>query len=269
MIIKKYISNKNTLIFIGVLLFSLLFLRQCNKTESLKVELERTRSVADRNFNNYKAAQDTIRLEKNKYSEIVAIKNTYEYEINSLSNSNKKIINDYKKSLNIIDKLDGVNSLLKAELSIKDSILNSSSSVTMINDTSYQINFNDQKKWDKYNWRRFNGTIDVLRDSLTNNLLVRSSQFNFEQGIELKAAILNKEGVNSLRITTPYPGIEFTNIENINLVNDRLNKKYEKKAGWSIGVGFGYGINLNNNQVVSTGPSINIGVMWSPKWLRF
>ena len=62
---------------------------------------------------------------------------------------------------------------------------------------------------------------------------------------------------------------KFTNIENINIVNDRLNTTNAKKAGWSIGLGFGYGINLNNQQVINWGPSIGIGVVYSPKWLRF
>ena len=72
-----------------------------------------------------------------------------------------------------------------------------------------------------------------------------------------------------LKITTPYSGVTFTNIENINLVNDRLNAKQQKTAGFSIGFGVGYGINLNNNQVISTGPNIGVGLFYSPKWLRF
>ena len=59
------------------------------------------------------------------------------------------------------------------------------------------------------------------------------------------------------------------NIENINLINTRLNQKPVKTGGWGIGIGFGYGINLNNNQVISTGPSIGLGIYYTPKWLRF
>ncbi|MFY7958243.1 MAG: hypothetical protein ACOVNT_09000, partial [Flavobacterium macrobrachii] len=131
------------------------------------------------------------------------------------------------------------------------------------------VSISDEKNWDKYNWRKFNGTVDLLRDKKTNNIKVVSNKFNFEQGIELKAAIINEKGVNKLKITSPSPGVLFTNIENINLVNDKLNQKQEQRSGWSVGVGVGYGINLNSNQVISVGPSINVGIMWSPKWLRF
>ena len=58
-------------------------------------------------------------------------------------------------------------------------------------------------------------------------------------------------------------------IENINLVNSRLNRKDQKKSRWLVGFGVGYGVNLNNNQVISTGPSIGLGIYWSPKFLRF
>ena len=98
---------------------------------------------------------------------------------------------------------------------------------------------------------------------------VKSSRFDFNQGISLTTAIVKEEGRSILRITTPYPGLDFTSIENINIVNDKLNQKQKKKAGWSIGVGFGYGINLNNNQVISTGPSIGVGIYYSPSWLKF
>jgi len=83
------------------------------------------------------------------------------------------------------------------------------------------------------------------------------------------AAIEDNKGYDEIKISTSYPGLNISNIENINLINTRLNKKQKKKAGWSVGVGFGYGINLNNNQVISTGPSIGLGVYYSPSWLRF
>jgi hypothetical protein len=186
-----------------------------------------------------------------------------------LTDANKKSIADYQRALNLTKDIKNINSILRTEIRVKDSIINSKGTVITLTDSTSTIKFIDVKNWDKYNWRRFNGTLDVLRNKETNSLSVTSSRFDFEQGIELKAAILNENGVNSLKITTPYPGIEFTNIENINLVNDKLNQKNEKKAGFSVGIGLGYGVNLTPGQVVGFGPSINVGLMWSPKWLRF
>jgi hypothetical protein len=77
-----------------------------------------------------------------------------------------------------------------------------------------------------------------------------------------------KDGMKQIRIATDYPGITFGEIENINLINNKLNKP-EKKAGWSIGMGMGYGFSLVNGQAIQTGPNLSIGLFWSPKWLRF
>lgn len=261
--------SRTTLIFIGVVILILLLLQQCNSNASLKREIKQVQIVADRELNNYKAGQDTIRIERNKNGELVAQKLAYEFDINSLTDSNKNAIADYQRALNLTKDIKNINSLLRTEIRVKDSIINSKGTVITLTDSTSTIKFDDVKNWDKYNWRRFNGTLYVLRNKKTNSLSVTSSRFDFEQGIELKAAILNENGVNSLKITTPYPGIEFTNIENINLVNDKLNQKNEKKAGFSIGIGAGYGINLTPNSVITVGPQIGIGLYWSPKWLRF
>jgi hypothetical protein len=267
---KKYLpTNRNTITFVVVIVLVLLLMHQCDKNSTLKGEVETAQAVATRNFNNLKASQDTIKFEKNRNGELVAIKLAYEFDINTLTTENKKVIGDYQKALGLNKGLKGVNSLLKAEIKLKDSIINAKSSVVTTSDSTATVSISDEKNWDKYNWRKFNGTIDLLRDKKTNNITVVSNKFNFDQGIEIKAAVIKENGINKLKITSAYPGISFTNIENINLVNDRLNQKHEKKAGWSLGVGVGYGINLNNNQVISVGPSLNIGLIWSPKWLRF
>jgi len=75
-----------------------------------------------------------------------------------------------------------------------------------------------------------------------------------------------------LKISSSYPGMTITGIENINLINDRLNKenKIDKTGGFNIGMGIGYGLNyVPSSSNVVFGPSINVGLYWSPKWLRF
>lgn len=265
-ILNTYKLYKNTILFGGIAILIFCLLQQCDSNQELKREIMQVQQVSDRNLNNYKALQDTIIIEKNKNKDLVSSIRSFEYDVNTLTENNKKIIDAYKKQLNINSELENVNTLLSTNLNVKDSIINATGMVSISEDT-ITIKVADENKFDKYNWRRFDGRISLLKDSLNYSLF--SSRFNIEQGIGLSAAIINDNGFDRLKISTPYEGITFTNIENINLVNDRLNKKYEKKSGWSIGVGFGYGINLNNDQIISTGPSIGLGVYWSPKFLRF
>lgn len=266
--ILNYISNNLNLFKYGlIIIFVLLFLRQCNQVEQLKTEVKQTETVANRNYNNLVASQTSIRVEKNKNSDLVNKVNSYEFEVNVLTSQNKKLLKSYLELLNANNKLSDVNSVMSAELELKDSIINAQSSITFQNKDSINLNFTDNQEWDKYNWRKFDANIQLFKkDSL---FAINNSQFNFSQGISLTAAILENEGRKELRISTPYPGVEFTRIENINLVNDKLNPALQRPKNWGIGIGVQYGINLNNQQVVNWGPSIGVGLYYTPNWLRF
>jgi hypothetical protein len=260
------ILNKNTLIFIGASLFVIFFMRQCDQIDELKYKVESTQRVADRNLNNYKASLDTIKIEKNAKNELVSKIRSFEFEVNELTDSNSNLIEKYKSSLNINKEIEKVNSIIASNLIIKDSILNAVTSITHSADTT-TISIVDDKNWDKYNWRTFSGSIDLLNNE--NTFKVISSRFDFKQGISLTAGIIDTEEGSILKITSPYPNLKFTRIENINLVNERLNRPKVGKAGWSFGIGIGYGLNLNPGQIISLGPTIGVGLVYSPKWLRF
>lgn len=264
----KYISNNSSLIkylIFGVLIF--LLLRQCNQTQKLKTEIKQVETVSNRTLNNYKASQDTIQIERNRMGELVSSVRSFELEVNNLSNENKKLLEGFQDALNINQKLKNINNTLSTNLEIKDSLLDASTKITYQTQDSIQIEINDQKKWNKYNWRQLNANLTLNRtDSL---FKITDSNFLLQQGLSLKAAIVKIENRKELRISTPYPGVKFTNIENINLVNDKLNPALQKPKNWGIGVGIQYGLNLNNNQIISTGPSIGIGLYYTPSWLRF
>lgn len=263
--LKNILSNKTLATFILGVAVALLLLGQCSRIDSLERKLDETERVADRNFNNYLAAQDTIELERNSNNDLVAKVRSYEYEINNLQQGNKALIRKYQSALNLNKKYIQINNLISAELQVKDSII--ASGMIAKNGDTLSVSVADKKEWDKYNWRSFTGQIDLLKADTTYNLL--SSNFMLTQGISLKMAIVEEGGIDLLKVSSPYPNLEFTNIENINIVNDRLNRPRANKAGWSIGLGVGYGMNINNNQTLNFGPSFGIGLYYSPKWLRF
>ena len=264
--INNILNNKTLLRFIGIAIVVLLVLKQCNQISNLKEDLQNTEKIADRNFNNYKAAQDSIKIEQNKNGQLVSRIGSFEYDVEVLKSDKTNLLNRYNRVLKEKTKLENINTLISTDLTIKDSILNSNVAVSQDEDT-VTFNFSDNKNWDKYNYREFSGELKLTR--LDSMFTIKSSRFDFNQGISLTTAVVKEEGREVLRITTPYPGLNFTSIENINIVNDRLNQRQKKKAGWSVGIGFGYGINLNNDQVISTGPSIGFGIYYSPSWLKF
>ena len=260
------ILNKNTLIFIGASLFLLLFLRQCNQTEKLKNNLEIVKQESDRNFNNYLTSKDSVRTLIDKNGNLISKIRSYEFDVSDLKEGQSDLLKKYRSSLNLNKDLNKVNTLLSANVEIKDSII-ANSTVTIIDTNTTKISFNKIDDFGSGNTRSIFGEMVIRK--LDSTYSYSNPFIKLDQTISLLAAIENNKGYNELKISTNYPGLNITGIENINLINTKLNQRNTKKSGWSIGVGVGYGINLNNNQVISTGPSIGIGVYWSPKWLRF
>lgn len=266
-ILEKITLYKNLILYICVGLFVFLFIWQCDRNQKLKSEIKEVEIVSNRNYNNLLASQDSVRVEKTKNGNLVSKISSYEFEVNSLSKDNKKILKKYQTALNLNKDLNDINTALSADIKIKDSIINAKGDIVFQSEDSINIKFNNNKQFDSYNFRKFSGTAAL--NKINGKFKVTNSKFNFEQGMNIKAAIAKVNGRNELRITTNYPNVKFTNIENINIVNDKLNPLLRKEKNWSIGVGIQYGLTLNQDQIIGNGWSIGIGIQWSPKWLRF
>lgn len=264
--LKSIWQNKSLRNFLVLVIITLLFLRQCNKISNLKQDLVQTENITNRSFNNYKAAQDSVRVLKLDNGNMVSTIKSYEFDIANLEEGQKDLIKRYSKALGLNKDLSKINTMLAAEIKIKDSIL-ADLSVTKIDSLTDLVKFNKFDDFGSGNTRLLKGSMFVYRD--VNNILYRDPVFAIKQEISLFAAIENIEGQDEIKISTKYPGLTITDIENISLINTKLNQRNEKTAGWSVGFGVGYGVNLNNNQVISYGPSLGVGLFYSPKWLRF
>ena len=265
--IKNILSNKTLVTFIAGALFVMLFLRQCNQISNLKQDVKFAQEDADRNLNNFKASQDSVTVLRNNNGDQLAEIRSFEFDLSKIQESQKDLTRRYQKALALNKDLEQVNSLISAELEIKDS-LDVTTNTASIDSVTTKINFNSEKDFGSGNSRILTGSSTVKWDF--GQFRVLNTKFELKQTLSLMAAIEEGEdGADRLKLSTSYPGLVIKDIENINLVNTRLNRKAEKKAGWGIGIGLGYGINLNNNQVISTGPSIGVGIYWSPKFLRF
>ena len=258
---KKYIKS-----FFIIAILALFLLKQCNQISNLKRDITQVELDATRNFNNYKAAQDSVRiLELDNGKKASTIK-SYEFDVSNLKDRQKELIDKYDDVLDINKDLNKVNSLLSVKLEVKDSIL-TSISVERVDSTTDMIRFNKFDNFGNGNTRTLNGSMFVYKNK--DSLLYRDANFLIQQEMSLYTSIEELDGQKSVKITTDYPGLIITDIENINLINTKLNQNTEKNSGWGIGFGIGYGVNLNNNQIISYGPNIGIGLYWSPKWLRF
>lgn len=260
------IPNRNLIIFVLLAIFALLFLRQCNVTSDLKAELAKTKSDASVHYNNLLAANDTIKKYKSANDGLIAEKRSFIYDINEFESKYANLAGEYSTALNLTKSLKSTNSLLKAQVKIKDTI-KTETIISKLNDTTTVFNFNDFKDFGKGNTRKFDGSVKfTIKDD---KFSVQNSNFNLTQEIKLYASIDEKDGYKKIKMSSTYPGLDFENIENINLINNKLNEKTPKKARWSVGFGVGYGMTLINGQMIQYGPNINAGLYWSPAFLQF
>lgn len=262
--------DKKTLAFIGGAILMLFMLKQCNTISNLKSDLKIQEELTEINFNNYLASNDSVKYFENEIGGKVAQISSFQFEVSQLERTNIEIENKYIKALNLNKDLAGVNSLLSADIGIKDSLL-AMSTLTEIDSVSSMVNFNKEDDFGSGNTRIVNGNLIIRYDS-SGSFTTSPVNLSIAQTLSLSAAVEELEGRETLKITSSYPGLTITGIENISLIDQRLNdkNKINNKAGFSIGMGIGYGINYDtSNSSITLGPSINVGLYWSPKWLRF
>lgn len=264
--IKNILSNRTLVTFIAGALLCLFFLRQCNQIENLKQDVKLAQADAGRQLNNFKAAQDSITILRNNNGDQLAQIRSYEFDLSNMQSSQVKLTKKYKRALALNDDLRSVNALISADLEIKDS-LDVTTTTESIDTTTTKVTFTSNEDFGNGNSRNLTGFSTFKYEF--EQFKVLETRFELTQTLSLMAAIENVDGADRLKLSTQYPGLVIKDIENINLVNSRLNRRDQKKSRWLIGFGVGYGINLNNEQVISTGPSIGVGLYWSPKFLQF
>lgn len=207
--------------------------------------------------NNIKAEQDSIRTLKFENG-ILSQKLSFQY-VNDKDFINQKpeIAKEFKKELNLKN-LENVENLTKISSNVKDTI---KPTIIFYTNNDKSINFNIEKYNDfgNNNTRLLKGYINYKnKDSI-------DSQFTLEQNITYHSAIVqNKDGQKEFKITTDYPGVKFTEINNYEL-NSLLNiKKSKNKHIWGFGITAGW-VLMQKNNTIQSGPGVAVGLTFSPK----
>lgn len=295
------ISNWSKIVWTTLLLLILITYKQCESNKALKKEVEIAQKIADRNLDNYVAElKDSIETERNANNALIQKIRSIVLEKDDVEQRNLDLLDKYKESLNINNELKSINTVISAELEIKDSILNSRSFIVYDNN-NIQLRFDEVKKINEKNIRTFTGTINLGIENDT--LKILNSKFDIVQALSLKAGIIEENGYNVLKITSGSPDVLFTQIENISVVNEKLNPQLEpgpklqevKRNMFALGINnkiyfdskliitpaaslfysrrfgdspffFNAGVNLPAGTLQ---PQFGAGILWSPKWMSF
>jgi hypothetical protein len=260
--------NKNTIIFILGALFVLLFLKQCNDKTNLKAELNQVKIEAERSHNNYVAAQDTIKYYRAENGGLIAEKRAFVFTQDEFEKNYKDLKAEYTSALNLGKNLSKQNVLLKSQIEILSTI-KPAGTVAQLNDSSAFINFTKFDDFGMGNSRTFTGKAKILYFDKKFLLDSTQTQFDIKQNIKLYASIDESNGYKQVKMASSYPGLNVLDIENINLINNKLNEAPKKRDRWVMGVGVGYGVSLVNGSTLSLSPWIGASLLWTPKWLQF
>lgn len=268
-VLKAIFSNRtvrNVIIF--AILVALIFIQGC-RASNFKAEAEEAKEEVVRVENNYAAAQDTIRQYQLDEETWVAEKKGYEITIDELNSDYSDLKGKYEFEKNKPPK-----TITQIEYVIVEKVDSIPVYAEVSGDTLF-LTFKDSADYGDGNFRNIVVTTQSPYEIHDSTLTVGEgvADFELEQGIKVRSYLIQDEDTKEVFIVaeTDYPGVTFTGLDGA-IVKDPLNKKALRalRKQFSIGINFGYGIMyVPNNNAVYNGPTLSVGVQWSPKFLQF
>lgn len=282
-------KGRPVLIFIGISVFLLLFLKQCNDIKSLKSEVLLKEKENQRIENNYKASVDTIRQSFDKKTgEMTATISGYQVTMQELNgkyanlfqgmNSMKEewkktgqkpasvIENNYyiTEKIKDVDTKNVIDSFGNGNVSLYVSdTFSKGNSRTITGKVPYKITLSNKTDSTLVSWDKVEYLV---------NLHPGKAELTFEQQMEVYTGLNrnSKTGEITTWASTKYPGVKFTVLKGASVEDDSKTKEILKSARKTWGVGFhlGYGMTLDG-LVLRPGIQIGVGINFTPKKLQF
>lgn len=246
---KNLLGNTSILLMILLVIFSVLFFRQCEMTK--KAELETLRIN-----NNWKASQDTIRnyVDKNGNSaaEIRALTLTLDEAKKSLDfEKSKPPVTVIKYETQIVEKI------VEIPVAVIDTVIGNFNSAAVISaDASWGKSYRKIKTIVPYS----------LQDS---EITFGEASIDLEQNIFLTASINMDKKTREVfvNLSTDYPNTRFNSAQGIMIDQSSSGfKDIQLQNRKSLGIGLHLGIGLAGTGI---GPYVGIGLNYTPKILQW
>ena len=273
-IISFIIDPKNTrmLLFAGIVIFALLFLRQCGKTADAKAEVELSKIELVRAENNHAASLDSLEQYQFDNNTIRAEKLAYELKLEELEDDYSELLGDFE-----LEKNKPPKTVIKTVYEIRDSIVEVP--VYIVEGDSLFDNylaFSDSANYDSTftNYRYLSGRIPFNYNFNDSTITPGLGNFDLQLGMNLNLGLFRDKKTKQISIMadTDYPGVIFTRLDGAYIMDDPANRKIfrQMRKQWSLGMSFGYGFmyNYKNNQFVN-GPYLGLGLNYQPKFLQW
>lgn len=261
--LKKILDNK-ILYLISLVILAILFLNQCEKTKHAENE-------SQRNFNNYIANQDSVRIISSKYGNILAEKSALELKYGELNEDQKKLIERLE-----IEKKKKPKVVIQTQVEYRDSSI-----LVPVRNVGNQLEFKynptlpDKNELSISGKIPFNLKIDSVKSAdrwvYSHNLITGDANLSISQKIDLVTGLYKdpKTGRVFVRASTTFPGVNFSDMQALDMA-DSETKKAMREARKTFGVGAfaGVGAGVGSGGFV-LGPVVGVGLTYQPKWLQF
>lgn len=266
-------KNTRMILLAAAVIMLLLFLRQYNRTQYFKDQVELEKQETKRISNNYDAAMDTIKQGKIDENTWRAEKAGFELTLDELEGKYSDLLGDFKIEKNKPPKV-----VIKTEYEIKEVINNVPVYVEMDDFGNTLLSFNDSTYHDSINYRFLSGKIPykVIFDPIDSvyKVVPDYGTFDLTLGMNLNLGLFQDKKTRKVSIIadTDYPGVTFTTLEGASIMDDPANKSVLRsmRKPFGIGLNLGYGFLVNpSTGIISTGPYFGIGVSYTPKFLQF
>ena len=271
---KSYLSivNSRAIYLIGIAVLVMLLLKQCNATADAKKE-------AERNFNNLLAERDSVRVLESKNGNMLVERAAFQLKYNELTEEQEELIDRLELSGKRKPSV-----VIQTEVVYKDTSIMVPVAATQEGDNTY-LKFTHNPTLPGTNKLLIAGQLPYTVDTDTiwdpsdkskfkfvSTVIPGTAKLSMEQKIDLVTGLYTdpKTGRLFVRASTSFPGITFSEMQALDMVDDPATKKALKQARKLFGIGFsiGYGLTVGKDGYIA-GPSVGLGLTYSPKWLQF
>lgn len=271
---KSYLSiiNNRAIYLLGIVILIMMLLKQCNATADAKKE-------AERNFNNLLAERDSVRVLESKNGNMLVERAAFKLKYNELSEEQEELIDRLelsgKKKPSVV---------IQTEVVYRDTSIMVPVAAIQEGDNTY-LKFTHNPTLPGTNKLVISGQLpytidtDTIWDSkdknkfiFTSSVIPGTAKLSMEQKIDLVTGLYTdpKTGRLFVRASTSFPGITFSEMQALDMVDDPATKKALKQARKPFGIGFTVGYGLTVGKIgYTTGPNFGLGLTYSPKWLQF
>lgn len=274
-------KNTRMLIFGAFVLLCLLLLRQCNKSQELKAEMEQQKEETTRLLNNEEAKNAKLVESRLGDSSMRATIQGFQLTQEELKNEYSHLMSGFEdvKDQTALALAKGtifVRETLYVQTQAKIDEYGSgeftASDTMRVDADNFRILTFHSPFSSKFYQKTDSSEVDFTKYGLFQQMYPGKSKFDIQQSMGIKVGLFQdpKDKKIYIMAQSKYPGVSFSKLEGADIMSDPTSKAAAKnlRSRWGVGISTGLGVVANTNSI-TPGVYIGIGLNYSPKKLQW